>query len=118
MRFPAVRAGLLDRENPISLYVFVKNPASPKLETSPYATRYLRIAGSTKLQLVSESELKQMAVPPALPPPGTVVRVTAGDWSDMEGVVVAQNCTKVSVLLELWSRRTVIELPPAEFQCL
>jgi hypothetical protein len=117
-RFPAVRQGLLDRENPLSLYVFVKNPASLKLEASPYATRYLRTAGSGRLQLVAETELRRMAVPPALPPCGALVRVTTGDWADMEGVVVAQNCTQVSVLVELWSRRAVIDLPPTELRVL
>lgn len=114
VRFPATRAGLLDRENPLSAYVFVRWPASLMLETSPYATRYLRIPGSSRLQLVADAELKQMVTPPVLPPCGTLVRVTVGDWSDMEGVVVAQNCSKVSVLLELWSKRTVIDLPPSE----
>jgi hypothetical protein len=114
-RFPAVRSGLLDRDNPLSLYVFIQDPASPKLETSPYAARFLRVPGSARLQLVSDAELAAMAVPPLLPC-GTLVRVTAGDWSDMEGVVVAQNCTKVSVLLELWSKRAVVDLAPSELR--
>ncbi len=113
-RFPAVRQGVLDRDNPLSLYVFIKAPASPKLESSPYASRYLRIPGCRRLQLVTEAELLAMAVPPELPPCGAIVRVTAGDWADMEGVVVAQNCVSVSVLLELWSKQAVIELPPTE----
>jgi hypothetical protein len=117
MRFPAIRAGLLDRDNPLSAYVFVKHPtASLSLEASQYAARYLRVPGTSRLQVVTEAELKQMAVPPALPPTGTLVRVIAGDWSDMEGIVVAQNCTKVAVLLELWSKRAVIELPPSELR--
>jgi len=113
-RFPAVRQGILDRDNPLSQYVFVQHPASLKLETSPYATRYLRVPGTAKLQLVVDRELQEMAVPPALPPCGSLVRVLAGDWADMEGVVVAQNCVSVSVLLELWSKTAVIDLPPAE----
>jgi hypothetical protein len=117
-RFPAVRSGWLDRTNPLSLYVFVQTPASLTLEASPYAARYLRIPGTTRLQLVTEAELAAMAVPPLLPPCGSVVRVTTGDWSDMEGVVVAQNCSKVSVLLELWSKRAVIDLTPADLQLL
>jgi hypothetical protein len=117
-RFPAVRAGLLDRENPLSAYVFVQNPASLKLEASPYAAGFLRVPTKSSLQLVSDRELRQMASPPALPPCGTLVRVTAGDWSDMEGVVVAQNCAKVSVLLELWSKRTIIDLAPVELHLL
>lgn len=113
-RFPAVRQGLLDRENPLSAYVFVQAPASLKLEASPYAAHYLRIAGTPRLHLVTDRELRQMANLPDLPPCGTLVRVTAGDWADMEGVVVAQNCTKVAVLLELWSTTAVVELPPSE----
>lgn len=113
-RFPAIRQGLLDRDNPLSAYVFVQTPASLKLEASPFATHYLRIPGSARLQLVTDRELREMASLPALPPCGTLVRVTAGDWTDMEGVVVAQNCAKVSVLLELWSKSAVIDVPPTE----
>lgn len=115
-KFPAVKQGLLDRDNPLSLYVFVKAPVSPKIESSLYASRLLREPGSSRLQKVSAAELEQMVAPPALPPPGSVVRVTAGDWADMEGVVVAQNCTQVSVLLELWSKKAVISLSPNELQ--
>lgn len=114
--FPAVRQGLLDRDNPLSSYVFIRSPASPKLEASPYVAHYLRVAH--RLQLVSDAELRVMAKPPLLPPCGTLVRVTAGDWADMEGVVVAQNCTAVSVLLELWSRKSVVELPSTELMVL
>lgn len=114
-QFPAVKQGLLDRENPLSAYVFVRTPISPKLETSPYATRFLRDVTSRKLQKVSDTELRAMVAPPALPPPGTMVRVTAGDWADMEGVVVSQNCTQVGVLLELWSKKAVVDLAPTEF---
>jgi hypothetical protein len=117
-RFPAVRLGLLDRDNPLSTYVFVQTPASLRLETSPYATHYLRVPGTSRLQCVTDRELRTMVVPPVLPPCGTLVRILGGDWADMEGVVVAQNCSRVAVLLELWSKSAVIELPPSELMLL
>lgn len=113
-RFPAVKQGVLDRDNPLSLYVFVKAPVSTKIEASLYAAHLLREPSSHRLYKVSDRELEEMVAPPALPPLGTLVRVTAGDWADMEGVVVAQNCTQVSVLLELWSKKAVVALLPNE----
>lgn len=113
-RFPAIKLGLLDRDNPLSAYVFVQAPAPLKLEASPYATRFLRDAHN-QTHLVSDVELAQVIAPPILPPLGQLVRVTAGDWTDMEGVVVSQNCRSVGVLLELWSRKSVVDLSPTEF---
>ncbi len=124
-RFPALKQGVVDFDNPLSAYIFVRTPVSRKIENSQFAMRLLReptvklpngrfrVGG---LQKVSESELRLMAPNIELPEPGVSVRVTAGDWAGLEGVVVESSGTAIKVLVELWSRKRLLKLEPSEFQ--
>lgn len=114
-RFPAVKQGQLDKDNPLSNYVFVQVPLSPKLEKSPYATKFLRDPQTRKLQKVTDADLTLMVATTPLPPPGTTIRVTAGDWVGLEATVVECNCSSVKVLVELWSKQSILTLAPNEF---
>lgn len=116
-RFPAVKQGYLDRDNPLSSYIFVLTPlATAKLESSPFVTRFMRHPVTRRLATISDAELAAMAPTLQLPSPGSVVRVTAGDWAGLEGTVVECNCQSVKALVELWSRQSVLTLAPNEFQ--
>jgi len=112
--FPAVREGYLDSLNPLSAYVFVRTPLSTRLETSPYVQRILRDT-RRQLQKVTDEELAAMTSTVELPPVGAVVQATKGDWSGLTGRVVHTNCTSVDVLIELWSRRSVVTLAAGDF---
>ena len=114
-KLPAVKHDVLDRDNPLSSYLFLRPPVPPRLDTSPFVQRLLRDPGSHKIQYVTDSELAGMSPTPLLPDPGQIVRVTAGDWADMEGVIVEKNCETVDVLIELWSRKSVVTLRANEF---
>lgn len=115
--FPAIKQGRLDRENPLSAYVFVQVPvATQLLERSPYASHWLRDPVSRKLLKVDDTALHAMVQPPALPTPGAMVKVTAGDYAGLEGTVVETNCQTVRVLVELWSRQNLLTLAANEFQ--
>lgn len=117
VHFPAVKQGRLDRDNPLSAYVFVQVPvATELLQRSPYASHWLRDPVSRKLLKVDEYELQGMVQPPALPGPGATVKVTAGDYAGLDGTVVETNCATVRVLVELWSRQNLLTLAANEFQ--
>lgn len=115
-RFPAVKQGQLDRDNPLSAYVFVQTPLSPKIEKSIYTSGLLRDPVTRKLQKVTDADLAEMVPTTPLPAPGTSVRVTVGDWSGLEAQVVERNCQTIKVLIELWSKTTILTLAPNEFQ--
>lgn len=114
-RFPAVKQGLLDRDNPLSAYVFIQSPLSPKIEKSQFALRLLRDPVTRRLQKVTDVELAELIVPPSLPAPGTPVIITHGEWSGLSATVVETNCRSVKVLVELWSAQTLVTLGANEF---
>jgi hypothetical protein len=116
-KFPAVKQLALDRENPLSNYVFVQVPLSPKLEKSPYATKFLRDPLTRRLQKVTDAELAVMVSTTPLPEPGTTIKVTAGDFCGLDATVVETNCSSVKCLVELWSKQSILTLSPNEFSC-
>lgn len=114
--FPALKQGIPDRDNPLSAYVFVRAPLSPRIERSPYALRLLRDPRTHELQKVTDHELRQMVLPPELPEPFTTVHITSGDWAGLSGTVVERNCKTVKVLVELWSSTRIVTLEPSEYR--
>ena len=115
-RFPAVRQGCIDPENPLSAYVFVEPPIDGSFERSSLISGFLKDPVTHRPYYVTEIELAQMTPLPAFPPPGTSVLVTAGDYTGLEGTIVEINCNTCKVLIELWSRKSVLTLASNEFQ--
>lgn len=114
--FPALKQGVPDRDNPLSAYVFVRAPLSPRIERSPYVLRLLRNPRTRELQKVTDAELRAMVRLPALPPPQTVVTITGGPCAGLTGTVVETNCRSIRVLVELWSTSKLVTLEPNEFE--
>ena len=115
-RFPAVKQGMIDLANPLSAYVFVLPPISASVfERSRLIATVLTDAGHRPL-LVTDDELRHMMPMPPFPDPGTSVRVTAGDFEGLEGTVVEVNCNSCKVLVELWSRTSLLNLAANEIE--
>lgn len=116
LHFPATKAGLLDRENPLSAYLFVRTPASLKLERSQFVTRFLRDPVTHRIQKITDAELSAMAPAVLLPPLGATVRITNGDFEGLEATVVDSTPEQqIVALVELWSRQALVTLQPNEF---
>jgi len=115
VKFPAVRHGQLDKDNPLSSYIFVRTPVSRKIENSIYATRLLRDPSSRRIHKITDVELAAMAPTILLPQPGSTVIVTTGDFAGLEAVVVEATDQSVKALVELWSKKAVVNLLPNEF---
>lgn len=115
-RFPAIKQGCLDAENPLSAYVFVRPPVeAANFERSTLIAAVLKDPFSRRPLTVSDAELQTMMPLPAFPPPGSTVVITAGDYSGLEGTICEVNCSSCKVLVELWSRKTVVTLAANEF---
>lgn len=114
-RFPAVRHGCLDPANPMSAYVLVEPPVDSSFEQSSLVCAVLKDPVTSRPHLITEAELQIMSPLPVFPPPGSSVLVTVGDYDGLEGTVVEVNCNSCKVLVELWSRHTVLVLAANEF---
>lgn len=115
-RFPAVKQGMIDLANPLAYYVFVQPPVNVgAFERCHLITAVLTDAARRPL-LVTNAELCAMMPMPPFPPPGASVRVTAGDFEGLEGTVVEVTLTSCRVLVELWSRTSVLTLAANEFE--
>jgi len=116
-RFPAVKQGCLDAENPLSAYVFVEPPIDAAIfERSAIIGAVLKDPSTRRPTYVTEQELAVMMPLPPFPPPGSAIMVTAGDYTGLEAVVVEVNCANCRVLIELWSRQVVLTLAANEFE--
>jgi hypothetical protein len=113
--FPAVRQGCLDPENPMSAYVLVQPPVDASIEQSGLVAGVLKDPVSRRPLTVSDADVQRMSPLPLFPPPGSSVLVTAGDYTGLEGTVVEVNCSTCKVLVELWSRQSVLTLAVGEF---
>lgn len=118
--FPAARAGLIAKGHAFSTYCFVVCPENPldllRLERSflvesvlrEPSTRFVqRLSDKEMMRLIRQQEGDKVQVQDR-------VKITAGDWSGLEATVVELVQDKVKVLVELWSRRSVLELPRNE----
>jgi hypothetical protein len=114
--FPAIKQGRLDMDNPLSGYVFVEPPVDHSFERSSLVAAVLKDPTTRKPLYVSDDELRGMRPLPPFPPPGASVLVTAGDYSGLEGVVVEVNCATCKVLVELWSKKSVLTLAANELE--
>lgn len=113
-KFPAVKQGRLDADNPMSGYVLVRPPVPPRADQSPLIATVLRDPASRRPLFVTDDDLAAMTPLPPFPPPGTNVLVTAGDYEGLQGVVCSVNCQTCDVLIELWSKQVVLSLAANE----
>ena len=115
LKFPATKQGHLDLDNPLSAYVFIEPPVDTNLATRLVAA-VLRDPTTHAPVLVSDADLAAMRPLPPVPPVGTTITVTAGDYAGLEGVVVEVRGKTCKVLVELWSCKSVLVLRANELQ--
>lgn len=115
LKFPAVKQGFLDTDNPLSGYVFIEPPVDVNTSTRLVAA-VLRDPLTRQPVLVSDEDLAAMRPLPPFPPVGSTVIVTAGDFAGLEGTVVEVSLDTCKVLVELWSKKSVLVLAANELQ--
>jgi hypothetical protein len=115
LKFLAIKQGFLDLDNPLSTYVFIEPPVDAPV-ASRLVSSVLRDPLTRKPVLVSDVDLASMQPLPPFPPVGSAVLVTAGDFAGLEGVVVDIDAGLCKVLVELWSKKSVLILAANELQ--
>jgi hypothetical protein len=115
LKFPATKQGYLDLENPLSTYVFIEPPVEVNLATRLVAC-ILRDPTTHAPVVLTDDDLAAMRPLPPFPPVGSTVLVTAGDYQGLEGVVVQVGKKTCKVLVELWSKKSVLTLFANELQ--